>query len=51
VPRRIDAVADIPRTVSGKISEIAVRNALHGELIDNRDALANPESLEHFQPR
>jgi acetoacetyl-CoA synthetase len=50
VPRRIDAVRDIPRTVSGKISEIAVRKALHGEPIDNREALANPEALEYFEP-
>jgi acetoacetyl-CoA synthetase len=49
VPRRIEAVPDIPRTVSGKISEIAVRKALHGEAIDNRDALANPESLAYFR--
>jgi len=49
VPRRIVEVADLPRTISGKISEIAVRKALHGEEIDNRDSLANPESLELFR--
>jgi acetoacetyl-CoA synthetase len=41
-------VADIPRTVSGKISEIAVREALHGRPVRNTGALANPESLTEF---
>lgn len=49
VPRRIVAVADLPRTISGKISEVAVRKVVHGEEIDNRDSLANPESLELFR--
>jgi acetoacetyl-CoA synthetase len=49
VPRRIIAVPDIPRTISGKISEIAVRKAIHGEEIDNLDSLANPESLEAYR--
>jgi len=50
VPRRIEAVPDIPRTVSGKISEIAVRKKIDGEALDNTDALANPESLRWFEP-
>jgi acetoacetyl-CoA synthetase len=49
VPRRIVAVPDIPRTISGKISEIAVRKVIHGEEVDNKDSLANPESLEAFR--
>ncbi|OLO11964.1 acetoacetate--CoA ligase [Chromohalobacter japonicus] len=48
VPAKIIAVADIPRTLSGKIVEIAVRNVVHGEPVKNRDALANPEALELF---
>jgi len=49
VPSRIIAVPDLPRTISGKISELAVRNILRGEAVTNRDALANPESLEFFR--
>jgi acetoacetyl-CoA synthetase len=49
VPRRIIAVPDIPRTISGKISEIAVRKVIHGEEVENRDSLANPKSLEAFR--
>jgi acetoacetyl-CoA synthetase len=48
VPAKILAVADIPRTMNGKIVEIAVREAIHGRPIGNRDALANPEALEYF---
>ena len=48
VPKIISVVADIPRTVSGKISEIAVREALHGRPVRNTGALANPESLTEF---
>ncbi|HJP97611.1 MAG TPA: acetoacetate--CoA ligase [Rhodanobacteraceae bacterium] len=48
VPARILQVADIPRTISGKISELAVRAAIHGEPVKNTDALANPEALEHY---
>ena len=51
VPRVILAVGGVPRTVSGKISEIAVRKVIHGEEIDNREALANPESLEFYRDR
>jgi acetoacetyl-CoA synthetase len=45
VPARIIQVQDIPRTRSGKIAEIAVRKAIHGEPVSNTEALANPESL------
>jgi acetoacetyl-CoA synthetase len=48
VPARIVAVADIPRTKSGKISEIAVRNVVHGQAVGNREALMNPEALGLF---
>ena len=46
---KIIAVADIPRTISGKISEIAVREAIHGRAVANVDALANPESLALYR--
>ena len=49
VPARIISIPDLPRTISGKISELAVRNILHGEEVDNREALANPESLDFFR--
>ncbi len=48
VPTKILSVADIPRTLSGKIVELAVRETIHGRPIGNRDALANPEALESF---
>jgi acetoacetyl-CoA synthetase len=48
VPAKMIAVSDIPRTRSGKISEIAVRDVLHGRQVANTDALANPESLKEF---
>jgi acetoacetyl-CoA synthetase len=51
VPARIVQVADIPRTKSGKIVELAVRNVVHGLAVKNIDALANPEALEHFRNR
>ena len=51
VPARILAVPDIPRTISGKIVELAVRNVVHGEAVKNTDALANPGALEHFRDR
>ena len=51
VPARIIAVPDIPRTTTGKVSEIAVHSAIHGRPVRNRDALANPESLAHFAPQ
>ncbi|MEO8562757.1 MAG: acetoacetate--CoA ligase [bacterium] len=49
VPKRIVQVADIPRTISGKISELAVRDVVHGRPVRNADALANPEALELFR--
>ncbi|NNF51102.1 MAG: acetoacetate--CoA ligase [Gammaproteobacteria bacterium] len=49
VPAKIIAVADIPRTLSGKIVEIAVRKTIHGETVQNTDALANPEALDCFR--
>ena len=48
VPARIVQVSDIPRTKSGKIVELAVRKVIHGELVKNREALANPEALDLF---
>jgi acetoacetyl-CoA synthetase len=49
VPARIIAVPDLPRTRSGKLSELAVRAAVHGQPIGNAEALANPESLAAFR--
>ena len=49
VPAKILAVADIPRTLSGKISEAAVREVIHGRPVRNTDALANPHALDHFR--
>jgi len=49
VPAKIVAVADIPRTKSGKIVELAVRNVIHGRDVKNREALANPDALELFR--
>jgi acetoacetyl-CoA synthetase len=49
VPARIVAVADLPRTLSGKLVELAVRDMVHGLPVGNREALANPEALELFR--
>jgi acetoacetyl-CoA synthetase len=49
VPRKILQVTDIPRTISGKITELAVRDIIHGRPVKNVDALANPASLELFR--
>ncbi len=49
VPARIVQVADIPRTISGKITELAVRDVVHGRPVRNADAMANPEALELFR--
>jgi acetoacetyl-CoA synthetase len=49
VPAKIIAVADIPRTKSGKIVELAVREIVHGRPVKNQEALANPEALELFR--
>ena len=51
VPARIVQVADIPRTKSGKIVELAVRDVVHGRTPRNLEALANPEALELFRAR
>ena len=51
VPAKVLQVADIPRTKSGKIVELAVRNVVHGRAVKNVEALANPEALEHFRGR
>jgi acetoacetyl-CoA synthetase len=51
VPARIVQVAEIPRTKSGKIVELAVRDVIHGREVKNREALANPEALELFRNR
>ena len=49
MPAKIIAVADIPRTKSGKIIELAVRDVVHGRPVKNQEALANPEALELFR--
>ena len=49
IPEKIIAVLDIPRTKSGKITELAVRDVVEGRAIKNKEALANPEALEYFE--
>jgi acetoacetyl-CoA synthetase len=51
VPARVVQVQDIPRTKSGKIVELAVRNVVHGQPVKNVEALANPEALNYFKGR
>jgi acetoacetyl-CoA synthetase len=51
VPAKVLAVTDIPRTKSGKIVELAVRNVVHGRAVKNVEALANPEALEEYRDR
>jgi len=51
VPAKIVQVPDIPRTKSGKLVELAVRNVVHGRPVKNVEALANPEALEHYRNR
>ncbi len=51
VPAKVLQVADLPRTKSGKITELAVRDVVHGRQIKNNEALANPEVLKYFQDR
>jgi acetoacetyl-CoA synthetase len=48
VPAKILAVPDMPRTKSGKLVELAVRNVVHGETVKNQEALLNPDALAHF---
>ncbi len=49
VPARIVQVGDIPRTKSGKITELAVRDVVHGRPVKNQEALANPEALDLYK--
>jgi len=51
VPSKILQVEDIPRTKSGKIVEIPVRDIVHGKEVKNKEALANPEALDYFRSR
>jgi acetoacetyl-CoA synthetase len=51
VPARIVQVTEIPRTRSGKIVELAVRDLVHGREVTNREALANPDALNQFRNR
>ena len=48
VPAKVVQVPDIPRTKSGKITEIAVRDIIHGRQIKNKEALANPDVLDYY---
>ena len=49
VPARIIQVSDIPRTRSGKITELAVRDVVHGRPVKNTEALANPDALALYR--
>jgi acetoacetyl-CoA synthetase len=49
VPRKIIQINDIPRTISGKITELAVREVIHGRPVINLDAMANPRALDQFR--
>jgi acetoacetyl-CoA synthetase len=51
VPARIVQVSEVPRTKSGKIVELAVREAVHGRHVANLEALANPEALDQYRDR
>jgi len=51
VPDKVLQVPDIPRTKSGKIVELAVRDVVHGRPVKNQEALVNPEALAHFRAR
>ncbi|MFV1990499.1 MAG: acetoacetate--CoA ligase, partial [Acidimicrobiales bacterium] len=51
VPAKILQVADLPRTRSGKLVEVTVRNIVNGRPVTNIEALANPEALEYFSDR
>jgi acetoacetyl-CoA synthetase len=51
VPAKVVQVSDIPRTRSGKIVELAVRDLVHGRPVKNLEALANPEALAHYKDR
>jgi acetoacetyl-CoA synthetase len=49
VPAKIVQAPDLPRTISGKLVELAVRNVVHGRPVKNADALANPQALDFFK--
>ncbi|MBP9201960.1 MAG: acetoacetate--CoA ligase, partial [Gemmatimonadales bacterium] len=49
VPRKILQVDDLPRTINGKLSELAVRAVIHRRPVGNADALANPQALDLFR--
>lgn len=49
VPSKIIQVPDLPKTLSGKIVELAVRDVVHGHVVKNKEALANPEALDYFK--
>jgi acetoacetyl-CoA synthetase len=49
VPARIVQAPDLPRTINGKLVELAVRNVVHGRPVKNLDALANPAALDYFK--
>ena len=49
VPAKVIQVSEIPRTISGKIVELAVRNVVHNQPVKNTDALANPAALEFYR--
>ena len=49
VPAKVLQVPDVPRTISGKITELAVREVVHGRPVRNTDAMANPEALDHYR--
>jgi len=51
VPAKVVPVTDIPRTKSGKIVELAVRDVVHGREVRNKEALANPDALEQYRDR
>jgi acetoacetyl-CoA synthetase len=51
VPAKILQVPEVPRTLSGKVVELAVREAVHGRPVRNTDAIANPAALDHFRNR
>jgi acetoacetyl-CoA synthetase len=51
VPAKVLQGPEVPRTISGKVVELAVREAIHGRPVKNTDALANPAALEHFRNR
>jgi acetoacetyl-CoA synthetase len=49
VPAQVLPCPEVPRTISGKITELAVRELIHGRPVQNTDALANPGALEYFR--